>query len=514
MENKAISKIGRYLAKRIPETVVSAVFFCLSTVAFVLVMSVTKYNVWYSVIAAVLSFVLFDFCAIACVFAAGKEIRRSVLRQDPEQDVEVAGGPERPEKKQILKDVLLIAAGCALFALVTIGAVFLISKSMGVGGDFNGLIRFRFGTLDSQHYLYIAEYGYTPSTSDDYGRVVEIVFFPGYPITVKLLGMIIKDYFAAGMIVSFLCFTASAILLYLLMLEYFSRKDAIYSVILLFFMPGAFFFISPMTESMFLALTLATVYLIKKKKWFAAGICGMFCSFTRSAGIIVAGIFVFELFKEFLTEISTLRARSEKERGAVARTVWKYIARLIPAVIIFGGLAGFLVINKALNGDPFSFVYYEKKQWGQSLGWFFETAAYSAKDVVSYLSGQTGSNPYVGFSVFVMNLVAIFGITGTLAVKGRKLPASYVLYALAYFVISYGVTWLLSGMRYMDGLFIMPMALAASSGKYLLGSSPSEKSPESSKYVNGRLRSVLLITSMAILSVTYLVMFCARWQIW
>lgn len=502
----------------VPEAVISLIAVAGLLAAFVVVMTMTKYTVWYSVVAAVITVLLFSVCLSACIFLLGGELRKACGRPAGENPEDIAISPlncgERPCGKVILRDILIISACCVVFALATVCLTALLRRAVGYSGSFSDLVRGRFGTLDSQHYLYIAEHGYTPATSDEYGRVVEIVFFPGYPAAVRVLGLIIKDYFAAGMIVSFISFNAAAVLLYLLMTEEYSRQDAWYAVIILFLMPGSFFFVSPMSESMFLALTLGTLLLIKKKKWLGAGACGLYCAFTRSAGIIIAAVFVFELFKDFLSELAAAKASGQLPAKKVFGIVWSYFKKCIPVLLIGFGLLMYLVINCAMNGDPLSFVYYEKKQWGQSLGWFFETAAYSAANIVKYMSGEMGTRTYTGYSVFAMNLVAMTGILTTIAVKWKKLRGSYVFYALAYFAVSYGVTWLLSGMRYMDGLFLMPMALAAGSGKYLHFKMKGSGDAGNADLTPGRVRNIILMASMAALSAVYLLFFCKSFQIW
>ncbi len=418
-----------------------------------------------------------------------------------------AGSGEVISRRTVLRDIIVIAACCLAFAVLIMAATVVISWIVGENGNPVSLLQWRFINLDSQHYLYIAEHGYTPKTSDEYGRVVEIVFFPGYPLLIKLFAFVVRDYFVAGMTVSILSFIAAAILLYIVVLDGYGRKDALYAVFILMLMPGSFFFVTPMSESLFLALTLATILMIKKKKWLAAGLFGMYCALTRSAGIFLVIIFCFELFKDFLSEIG-IRSQTPK-----AKTVGKYILRLLPVLLIAGGLGAYLVLNYVLNGDPFSFVYYERVQWGQTLGLFFETAASSANHAVQYMM-NADSHSNVGISVFVMNIVAMCSILGVTAVKRRRLTASYIMYGLAYFTVSYGVTWLLSGVRYMDGLFLMPLAFAAGSGKYIVNEAPKDDLKECRRFNRGRIRNAALIIAMTAVSVLYMVMFCKRLQIW
>lgn len=520
MSSFVAEKIRHAFLKRVPETVISLALFGILSICFLINMAVDKTNTVYSVIAAALMFLLFSFCLVICVFKTGKEIRKAASKKaggETSAEFEATGQEldegttGRQAKVLINGDVCIIIAACIVFYIVTLVATGLIMIASGRDGSFFDLITNRYSTLDSTHYLYIAEHGYTPSTSEDYGRVVEIVFLPGYPLLVRLIGMIIRNYYIAAMAVSFCSFVAAAVLLYLLMIKDFCRSDAMCAVVFLLTMPGAFFYIAPMTESLFLALTLGAVLAIRNKKWLAAGLCGMYSAFTKSLGTIIVVIFVFELFKDMLSAMSSA---STDQKNAKLKVFGRYCVKLLPVLLVAAGFGAYLIYNKILNGDFFSFAYYEKKQWNQTLNWFFNTASYSMNNSVKYLAGLKGKSRYIGFSVFIMNLVAMFSILGTLALKRKKIRASYMIYAILYFAVAYGVTWLLSGIRYMDGLFVMPMALGAGSGELFLTSGKDKEAGNPRGLARRRALKIVLVSSMAMVSAVYFMMFCLKWQIW
>ena len=89
------------------------------------------------------------------------------------------------------------------------------------------------------------------------------------------------------------------------------------------------------------------------------------------------------------------------------------------------------------------------------------------------------------------NLLAGLGSLGLMLHGGKRMRASWAAWFYPYFLLSYGVTWLLSGPRYMAVFF--PLAVAADT-------------------LPGRKRLVPLLALL--LSAAYTVMFALRWSIW
>ncbi len=501
----------------IPEIVISAVLCVVLVVLFAGWAKTYKMPTWYSFAAAGISLALFMVALVSTVFVTGRELRNACKGLPVKTRGDAVVGTSSGRK---LKDILIILAVVAVFALATVATVELIRRANGVGGSISSSVRYIWSALDSQHYLYIAENGYTPNTSEDFGRVVEIVFFPGYPFIVSLLGKLLGDYFAAGMLVSFLAFEGAAVLLYLIVEEEYSRQDAIAAVAALLVTPGAFFFIAPMTESLFLALTLACIYCIKKKYYFPAALFGAYAAFTRSAGVFVAIIFAYEALTDWIAAFANYRkAKKRLKNPAVAEDVNgdenevaenAGTARKIPApsmirpnlilavcvlmcIVIASGLLGYLAVNYAVDGDPFIFMKYQREHWNQNLGFFFGTAAYCIRYAVQYFKNPDQVGKAV--ALWCMNLFAIFGSLTLLCVKGRKLRAPYLVYSLVYLAFSLGATWLLSGTRYMVAMFTVPVMLGIG-------------------YEKKRVGKQVLFGLLAVLSVVYLIMFVRRWQVW
>ncbi len=293
-------------------------------------------------------------------------------------------------------------------------------------------------SADAYHYLCIARDWYIPEGNID--RVVQLVFLPGYPIAVRMMQLLARDYILSGILVSILSFSGALCIVYKLVLLDHDESAARRTVIFLCLMPGAFFFIAPMSESFFLLLSSACLYSARKGRWLLAGAFGALASFTRSLGLM---LFV-PLFMELVTEL--LHGRKKAWRGLAALA-------LVPL-----GFACYCLVNYLVAGDPFRFLYYQRTHWFQELGLFFNTAAYQTRYALT-----AGKNELMG--LWIPNLFADLVSLAILIAGAKRLRASYTLWAIAYYVIAIGATWLLSAPRYCLVLLPIPMTLALLSEK-------------------------------------------------
>ncbi len=322
-------------------------------------------------------------------------------------------------------------------------------------------------SADAYHYLCIAEDWYLSEGIID--RVVQLVFLPGYPIAVRVVYTLVRDYIAAGMLVSVLSFCGALCVIYRLFLLDYDEEISLRAVFLLCLTPGAFFFVAPMSESFFLLLSAVCLYQARKRKWLLAGLFGALASFTRSLGLM---LFV-PLFMEILADL--LHGRKESRRGFAALA-------MVPL-----GFAAYCLVNYAVAGNPFQFMIYQREHWFQELGLFFNTPAYQLRYA---LGAERGTR----MGLWLPNLIVLYLTPVILILGAKKLRASYTLWAMAYYVVAVGATWLLSAPRYMLVLLPIPLALACFG----------EKKP---------LRSAIYIL-LGASELYYLTMFVLRESVW
>ena len=151
------------------------------------------------------------------------------------------------------------------------------------------------------------------------------------------------------------------------------------------------------------------------------------------------------------------------------------------------GFAGYCLVNYLVAGDPFRFLIYQREHWFQELGLFFNTPAYQLRYAL-------GARRRELMGLWLPNLAAIYASLAILFAGAKRLRASGTLWAMAYFTVAIGATWLLSAPRYMAVLLPIPMSLA------LLGE---KKGPR-----------IAIYAVLGLCELYYLVMFALRSGVW
>lgn len=372
---------------------------------------------------------------------------------DGEESLPAAGETEKGEMLKIFLLTLLWDA--TLVAVVT--------AVRALAGESTSVSFWR--CTDSQHYLAIAEDWYLSEGSID--RLVQLVFLPGYPLLVRLVSFAAGDYLLAGMLVSALCFAGSACLFYKLMLLDMDREKALRGLCFMCAMPGVFFYAAPMSESLFMLLSLCCVYCARRGKFLPACAFGALAAFTRSVGLALLVPVLFEL-------------------AAQKRKFRDYLALLIIPI----GFGAYCYINYTVSGDAFKFMQYQSEHWNQHFGLFFNTAAYQT----DYALAAFSAKPKVFLGLWIPNLMAQLCALAVMCGGVRKIRASYSAYFIACFFVAVGATWLLSAPRYMLVMFPLSAALAELSEKRSVG--------------------VLLYALCLVFGLAYLTAFALRWQVW
>lgn len=366
--------------------------------------------------------VLMSACiAYACVIAAYSYIK--TLKQAPNDNV--PDGCKPPIKAM---------CACAAVALASRLLLYAVSYIFALGGDIEPQLNEMWVRWDASNYLYIAEHGYTDVGDQAY----YIVFFPLYSFIVRIVMLVIKDAFAASLIVSNACFCGAAALLYLYAYTRGGRVSAMYAVCWLLAWPTSFFNAAPMTEALFLLLCIACLLALERRAYIVAGAIGMLCALTRSPGVILA----------LPIALGALRdAMSAKPEGRVS-VIRKGVAGVLMVPV---GLAAYCLINYWVTGDAFRFLLYQREHWNQRMGFFLDTI----RMTVSYMLTLDGNTPYI----WIPQLLSMAACTAVLCLSVRRLDPVVAIYFCAMFIISISPTWLLSGARYIMGIAPLYVAL-------------------------------------------------------
>jgi hypothetical protein len=144
---------------------------------------------------------------------------------------------------------------------------------------------------DAGWYMSIVTEGYGIEERNPGGQQ-NIVFFPAYPLTVRIVGDLLggqlTSYMLAGVLVSFAAFFAALAYLYALARETLEDEDARYALWLVGAYPFAVFFGAIYSESMFLLAAVATFYHVRKGQFVRASCWGLLAGLTRAPGCFIS----------------------------------------------------------------------------------------------------------------------------------------------------------------------------------------------------------------------------------
>ncbi len=258
-------------------------------------------------------------------------------------------------------------------------------------------------TWDTRHYLKIAQYGYSGIT---------IAFFPLYPFLIKVLTFVLQNYLLSALIISNVAYIFAAYYLYKLVLLDFDKEDALRSVIYFSVFPTAYFLHAAYTESLFLALTIASFYYARKERWAVSGVLGMLAAMTRVTGIILLPVLIFEY----------LYQKQFKKENIRKDILWIFVIGL--------GFVVYLSLNYITAGDPLKFLEIQAENWNMNLA--FPTKGF----FTAWARGSLcGSGPFgciqLGWTQITFALLSLILIIYSFS----RVRFSYSLYALATWLI-------------------------------------------------------------------------------
>lgn len=347
------------------------------------------------------------------------------------------------ERQRTWWKIVLWVAGSRVL-LVLAAYMFWIMKDGYSGGFMARFIEmWHIRGIDANSYLGIAEQGYVTEGDSRF----HIVFLPFYPVLIKLAQFFTGNYMVAGFTVANLCTVAAALFAYELARLDMGRRNALRVVKYIFIFPAAFFFFIPMTEALFLLLSLMALYYVRRKRWLLGCLCAALAGFTRSPGILLAVPIAVEFARDLIANHNHLRQRAFTNR---------LIKALVSLAIVSLGLLAYLYINYSVTGNAFQFSIYQREHWSQRFYLFFDTVRYQMEyAVTTFRDGDFRT--FLG--LWLPNLSCIFLVLIIMWTSAKKLNPAYMAYCIVYFVYVVGPTWLLSAPRYFAVAF--PLAFAA-----------------------------------------------------
>lgn len=225
-----------------------------------------------------------------------------------------------------MKKYIPLLLGIVGIWIIVLTIILLFSNSLPIRQAYTHS-QFPLANFDGIHYLEIAKNGYTNNMR----------FMPLYPLIINAVGTIITfiPLYWIGFLVSLFFFIGS--LLYLIKLlrsDYLNNQSRIIILSLLVF-PTSFFFLSVYSESLFLFLTVSSLYYARKRKWILAALLGFFCSLTRIVGFLI----IIPLLIEFFSQKKVKKTH-----------------HLLALLLIPVGTASYALYNYVRWGNPLLFI--------------------------------------------------------------------------------------------------------------------------------------------------------------
>ena len=286
---------------------------------------------------------------------------------------------------------------------------------------------------DSFWYLDIAQNGY--SLGDNPWGLYNIVFFPLYPLLIKITSFVTAGNFVlSGWILSIVFLLLALFYFFRLVREFHPEINPYLPIIFLLIFPTAFFLNAVYTESLFLFLSLAAFYYGLKKKFVAAGVFGLFASLTRVTGILLFVPLIWEYFKNYNFKLKSV-----------------FNLKILPIFLIPLATFGFFLYHYFKFGNFFLFFEVEKN-WGR--------AFILQKGHFEFFSNPAIVNFLLDVLFVIFALIVIYFVF-------KKLRVSYGLYMLATIAIALSTGTLMSIGRYILVLFPIYILLASIKNQYL-----------------------------------------------
>ncbi len=294
------------------------------------------------------------------------------------------------------------------YLLLTYFGVALLHDPALVGTDhmgFSGYLLDNWFYRDSQWFRTIATDGY-----HYFGPGVRstVAFFPVFPALIKSLNEFTAiDPGISAMIISNAAFLGAMLYLEKLCRREYGEAVARRAVLYMAVFPTSFFSFAPYSESLFLMLSIASLYYMRGERWWLAGMIGACAAGTRILGVLLVIPFAIEYLRAHQYDMR--RFRQTVLAGA-----------LIPA-----GLAAYMLYLYGLTGDALAFVRSEEG-WNRATTWPWQVLSTSLADIPK--AGDY--HPYFQAHAIVENGL-VLGCLAILLAGFRLAPLSFTLYGLA-----------------------------------------------------------------------------------
>lgn len=226
-------------------------------------------------------------------------------------------------------------------------------------------------------------------------------FLPFYPFMQHLFGLVLfgKDYILSGFVLSNACLLLAVYVLYKIARFDFDQETSERAIKYFFLLPAAFLFSVVLSESLFMLVSLASVYFARRGNAWASSLLLAICCLTRPVGFLVIIPVLYSYY--------VAKGRSIKQL-----ITWNTLSFFtIPTLAV----VGYFSYLYYLTGDFFKYIHTQ--------GHFFD---HRLVEPFSYLINLLFNN---NLSILV-NVIYLFLCLLLLAAGIKRMNASYLIYTL------------------------------------------------------------------------------------
>lgn len=400
-----------------------------------------------------------------------------------EYDTQVVAKVDPPHKvtwRQILSQVV-VPFLTIRFVLVLIGVVVfyyivpLLSVDQSIhpvqeyGEEsfmFPNMFWYMWNRFDSYYYLDIAINGYDgPESLVTRGNWS---FFPLYPILIRLFASpfslfsfspetMFDIYSMVAIVVSNACALLACTYLYKLVVKELGQKAAGRSVMYLCLYPLSFYLSAMYTESLFLFLSMSSVYYARQRKWWLAGLLGGLTALTRPQGVLLVGVIAWEYWQYLADRFAPLA----QVRGILALCrewfrsrflgLWRSLASpktwlgFVCLLQVPLGFVLFCLYAQWMVGSFFAFQTIQKEGWGRTVSAPWDL-------LITTILNPVPPDPY-DWNFYVLNLLVVAVFFLALLPIFRKLPSVYGIFSLLFWLLPLSSGMINSIARYYIEIF-------------------------------------------------------------
>lgn len=306
---------------------------------------------------------------------------------------------------------------------------------------------------DANWYLGIVTEGYSfkPNEPD---LQQNIVFFPAYPLTVRvvgrLLGGTLVGFTLAGVLVSCAAFFGALIYLYALARDTLDDHQATYALWLIAAYPFALFFGAVYTEGLFLLAVAAAFYHFTRAEWVRASLWGLVVGLTRPPGCFLSIPLALMAIAPWLPRevMGGIHQPSAPRRSVVKALV----TAAMPGV----GVLLYAAYLWRLTGDPLAWVE-GHVAWGRK----YHGLAALVTDHYDFIS-RAGVSGYVATLPYdLLNALGVIFVLAAVWPVWRRLGLPYALFIVINILPPLSAGGLVSAGRFSSVLFPAFVWLAA-----------------------------------------------------